>query len=285
MKYYMEVFSLPAAFLAVCTFILMIPMHDESWPVSIVCGAFTALCAFALPLCGIPSKMVCGTVMLTLGVYLVVRNRFRFRMECRSNLRLSKATRIRTEARAFYSCACFLCGLLYICLLPEVEEWILDIPAGALVMPLAVRAVTGRNLFIPVRPRRRSAVVEGMNSREEVYKIIYEKAVACMEQKKPYANTRLKEEELARMIGVSRTELSRAISLHTSDNFNQFVNGYRVPDAVQLMSRDPYMKVTEAGRLSGFQSESSFTSVFKQYTGRTPSEFMRHVRYERRKSL
>lgn len=276
---------LPAALIAVCSIILMAPIDDEKRSLSIVCAIATATSAVALPLAGVPQKMACGAVMLCLCVYLVSRIYRRYLLECKGKSRTTKALRIKNEARAFYSCVTFVCGCLYLTIVPEVPEWIIDIVVGAFALLLLLRVITGWVLFVPVKDHRSgaSALVE-MGARAEYYENIYKKAVAFMEEHKPYITSSLHVDKLAAMIGVSRTDLSRAINLNTNGNYSQFVNSFRVPAAENLMTRDPNMKVTEAGRLSGFQSESSFTSVFKQYKGDTPSTFMRHLRYLRRKT-
>lgn len=261
---------------------LLLPIDDEKRFLSIVCGIAAVLSALALPLAGVPPKMTCGAVMLSLFVYLVARIHSRFMRECRGKLKTPKLLRATVDARSLCICMVLFCGCLYLVLLPEIPEWIIDIPVVVFALLLSFRVLRGRILHIRSRRRSRISVIMGLSGRNELYKRIFDKAVDCMERKKPYTDSRLRIEDLAKMIGVSRTDLSRAINLNTNGNYSQFVNSFRVPDAERLMTQYPDMKVTEAGRLSGFQSESAFTSVFKRYIGDTPSVFMRHLRYKRK---
>lgn len=271
--------SVPAVLLAICTIILMVPMQDEKRLFSILCSVVSVFAALVLPIVGVPEKMVFGSVMFMLCVYIVVRILHRFNLEYSRNFKIASSMRVRTEARAFYTLGAIVCGCLYLTLIPEVPEWILDILVGAYAMLLLFRAVTGRTLFVRVRERRRiSTLIDSLEARREHHSQIYDKVVANMEKEKPYVTSRLTLEGLAKMVGVSRTDLSQAVNSNTNGNFCQFVNSYRVEYAKDVMTRDPYLKVTEAGRLSGFQSESAFTPVFKRFTDMTPSEFMRHAR-------
>lgn len=286
MRDFFSVFALPAALLAVCSTLLMIPMPDENRPVSVWFSVASLLWPVVLPLAGVSGNYTCFAVMLTLCAYLAARIYARYKVSYPVSGKSPRTIRVRCEARMFYSSICLICGSLDLCLYKEVPEWITAIPSGALALLLAFRAISGRCLFIKAKQPRRSetAVLRAMDMNDSALKKIYDKAVWYMEQKKPYVGGPFTESDLARMIGVNRTELSRAIALSSKGNFSAFVNDYRVQDAVDLMSRDPNLKVSQAGNLSGFQSESTFLKVFKEYMRMTPSEFLRHARYKAKES-
>jgi hypothetical protein len=61
-------------------------------------------------------------------------------------------------------------------------------------------------------------------------------------------------------------------------SFNDFINEYRVKAAARKMLDHAYDHVTLLGIAyeSGFNSQSSFTRIFKQMTGKSPQEYKNH---------
>lgn len=83
--------------------------------------------------------------------------------------------------------------------------------------------------------------------------------------------------ELARQVGIHPVLLSKVINMGLGQNFNDFVNAYRVADA-QRKLRDPryaHYSLLGIALECGFSSKSTFTRAFKKLTGALPSEAMR----------
>ncbi|MGZ3872963.1 MAG: helix-turn-helix domain-containing protein, partial [Mucilaginibacter sp.] len=96
-----------------------------------------------------------------------------------------------------------------------------------------------------------------------------------MEQHKPYLNADLTIEVLARSMRLQSKELSTLINEYLKQNFFDFINRYRIDEARRLLSNNPDKKITVLEILykTGFNSKSSFNTLFKKYTGVTPTEF------------
>lgn len=275
--------NLFAALMAVCASFLMLPENGEGRTLSLVCIVPVLVIPVALALFSVPSVYICACVMAILWVYLGIRIFCRYKSTFHINGKHSKGLRVRLEARMFYSSQAFLLGFLFVLTAEAIPGWVMAAAAVPLVAVLAFRAVSGANLFIRVRnPRKPSSLLhDDAALRVDSLKRVFDRAEAYMMEHKPYANGRLPESLLARLIGASRTDLSRAISWYAEKNYSQYVNDYRVGYAADLMTKDPYLKVTEVGRMSGFHSEGAFTTVFRERIGQTPSEYMRHERYRR----
>ena len=58
-------------------------------------------------------------------------------------------------------------------------------------------------------------------------------------------------------------------------NFFDFINRYRIEEATRLLTNPEDKKITilEVLYKVGFNSKSSFNTLFKKYTGITPTEF------------
>ena len=95
-----------------------------------------------------------------------------------------------------------------------------------------------------------------------------------MEQQQLYLNSELKLEDIASVLGLNRSYVSDCINSHTGDSFSQFVNGYRIEYAKQVLRSQPDTKVTSLYLVAGFSSEQSFYRNFKSFTGMTPKEWI-----------
>lgn len=75
-------------------------------------------------------------------------------------------------------------------------------------------------------------------------------------------------------LGVSSSYLSRKFKESTGTSYLDFLNKYRVQQAVKLLETGQY-KVYEVSDLTGFSDYKHFNTVFKRYTGSAPSEFVK----------
>lgn len=90
-------------------------------------------------------------------------------------------------------------------------------------------------------------------------------------------------ERLAMILNSRYKYVSQVINEHFGQNFNNFLNSYRIKEACKRMGDvDNYGNFTiEAISESvGFKSRSTFVSSFKRVTGLTPSQYMRLARKE-----
>ncbi|MGN1245723.1 MAG: helix-turn-helix domain-containing protein [Muribaculaceae bacterium] len=82
---------------------------------------------------------------------------------------------------------------------------------------------------------------------------------------------------LSQMSGISSKNISQVINEKTGDNFNAFINRFRVNEACRRIDlpSDDYSNFTlEAiGTSVGFGSRQSFVTAFKKVTGLTPSAY------------
>ncbi len=79
-------------------------------------------------------------------------------------------------------------------------------------------------------------------------------------------------EAIADDMGVSASYLSRKFKDITGHTFLDFLNKYRVQQAVKLLNSGQY-KVYEISDMTGFSDYKHFCSVFKKYTLKSPTGF------------
>lgn len=98
-----------------------------------------------------------------------------------------------------------------------------------------------------------------------------------MELHKPYVKSGISLQELAIQVEIPMKRLSYLINTHLHQNFMGFINSYRIELAKQRLTfpKDPKETILEVMYEVGFHSKSSFNTLFKEKTGKTPSEFKR----------
>lgn len=104
---------------------------------------------------------------------------------------------------------------------------------------------------------------------------IAEKLHMVMIENKPYKDYNLTIETLSDQLDISRNKLSRAINRSFGKNFSQYINEYRVREAIHLMA-DPQTRLysmDELMEMAGFNGRTSFYRLFKQITGLSPAEY------------
>jgi AraC-like DNA-binding protein len=99
-----------------------------------------------------------------------------------------------------------------------------------------------------------------------------------MRGQRPWLEPDLTLEQLAGQLQMRPKLLSQAINEGLGQNFFEFVNTYRIEEAKRLLTDPADKKITVLEVLYevGFNSKSSFNTVFKKQTGLTPSEFKKN---------
>jgi AraC-like DNA-binding protein len=93
---------------------------------------------------------------------------------------------------------------------------------------------------------------------------------------KPYLDRELTIYNLSDQLRIPRHILSEVINEHMGMNFYNLVNEYRVNEVKVRMKGDEmkHLTILAIAFDSGFNSKSSFNTIFKEKTGQTPSEFL-----------
>ncbi len=107
---------------------------------------------------------------------------------------------------------------------------------------------------------------------------LYKRAIAFMEEKKPFLDESFDLESFAKRIFTNKVYLSRTINALSGRNFRQFVNYYRVRYSTDLAKRDPRLKVEELAMMSGFHTVVSYNMAFRLFMNETPSEWLQRYR-------
>jgi AraC-like DNA-binding protein len=102
-----------------------------------------------------------------------------------------------------------------------------------------------------------------------------DRLLSFMKKEKPFTDGNLTIQKLAETLSIPPHHLSQTINERLGQTFSDFINAYRIEEAKRKLL-DPALKhlsVLGIAEEVGFNSKSSFNSVFKKYTNMTPSEF------------
>jgi len=98
---------------------------------------------------------------------------------------------------------------------------------------------------------------------------------ALMDDDKLYLQPELTLQDLADRLRIPAYQVSQAINDGLQKTFYDLVNGCRVAEAKRLLldPKNKNIKIMAVAFDSGFNSKTTFNTVFKKFTGVTPSEF------------
>ncbi len=107
-----------------------------------------------------------------------------------------------------------------------------------------------------------------------------------MVKNKPYLNNELTIQDLAEQLKLSAQEISTYLNKELGVNFFNYINSFRIEEAKQRLTNPTYDNETLLGIAydSGFNSKTSFNTLFKKETGMTPSEYKKAFRSSTKKN-
>lgn len=104
---------------------------------------------------------------------------------------------------------------------------------------------------------------------------IYTNLNKLMTDESPYKNYDLPLADLAKRLKVHPNHLSQVINEKEQKNFYYYINSLRIKEFIKLASDKKNKKYTLLSLAydCGFNSKSTFNKHFKEYTGKTPTEY------------
>ena len=130
-----------------------------------------------------------------------------------------------------------------------------------------------KNCVVNAEP---TATVESADSTssDTVNEPLIQRIESLMVKERVFLRGDLKVANVAKKLHTSSRSVSECIKAQRGLTFTQYVNGYRIEHAKQLMRNHPETKISAIALESGFTNETSFFRTFKALVGKTPSEWM-----------
>ncbi|WP_426278346.1 AraC family transcriptional regulator [Chryseobacterium sp. S-02] len=85
-------------------------------------------------------------------------------------------------------------------------------------------------------------------------------------------------EQISDLASMKVPSFCRYFKKITNKTFTQFVNEYRITHSLKLLAEQP-LSITEVCFESGFNNFSYFNKTFKEYTGKSPSQYRKEFNY------
>ncbi|MBW1298422.1 helix-turn-helix domain-containing protein [Aquimarina litoralis] len=114
------------------------------------------------------------------------------------------------------------------------------------------------------------------NLTDEIQSSIMSKFKIAIDEDKVHLNPKLSLQELAKLIGVSETNLSNSINTYYGENFRTVINKKRIEEVKKRLLNDDLNNLSFLGlaKECGFNSEASFYRIFKTTVGFTPKQYL-----------
>jgi AraC-like DNA-binding protein len=102
-----------------------------------------------------------------------------------------------------------------------------------------------------------------------------EKLDLLINEENVYLDNELTLEILAKKMRIPMHHLTQLFNIYLGENFNQYINRYRVEKACEmLLENDDSLSIEQVAFNSGFNSKVSFNRHFKNITGYSPKEYI-----------
>ena len=117
------------------------------------------------------------------------------------------------------------------------------------------------------------------NVNEKEFNLELSKLKQYMTEEKPYLNPSLTIQDISNSIEIPVRDLSLLINHKLNQHFYDFVNSYRIENAMTILRDTTKSKVTILEILYevGFNSKSSFNTAFKKHTNTTPTAYRKNL--------
>lgn len=127
------------------------------------------------------------------------------------------------------------------------------------------------NRLLKIETRRahyEQSKIKGINV-EKILSRLHE----IMDAEKAFADEELSIKVLADDLDVTVHQLSEILNEKLKKNFNSFVNEYRVKEAKKMLLEEPDRSVLSIGVAVGFNSNTTFSTVFSRIAGCSPGAY------------
>ena len=129
---------------------------------------------------------------------------------------------------------------------------------------------------IPIQPEKQEdeSQKNKLSTKTDSY---YQNLMKLMNDERLYTDVELTLQNLAERLGISSGYLSRIINEKENKNFFEFVNAFRIEEVKEKLVDKEYHHYSILGIAleSGFKSKTTFNTVFKKFTGQTPSSYQK----------
>ena len=119
------------------------------------------------------------------------------------------------------------------------------------------------------KPKYANKKIEASEATQLLHKIEH-----LMAYEKLYTDPNLSLSKLAKKLTISPHLLSQLLNDNLNKSFMQFINEYRIEEAKRMLKTNQNLKMEIIAENCGFNSNSTFYTVFKKFTNTTPAKYL-----------
>ncbi|WP_350293174.1 helix-turn-helix domain-containing protein [uncultured Croceitalea sp.] len=182
--------------------------------------------------------------------------------------------------------------------LSSLDFWVLSVFLGNLIIWIAYKTVSYTSyivgalsfsfifylLFLLIHFRKTKSAIFDKSFKYSNKKIEPAEAESLSEQlnylldkEKLFTDANLKLSDVASRMNILPHTLSQLINDNLGKSFTTLINEYRVKEAQHLIESNANIKLEAVGYDCGFNSKSTFYSVFKKVTSTTPAKYKESI--------
>lgn len=188
-----------------------------------------------------------------------------------SSNRISKPARMGYISALSIAVSNLICFLGYIYSLEVVQVSILIANAATVYVYLITQRHHDYHRLL--RSETRKAHYEKSRLSGLDVNMICTRLTELMRDEKFFADEDLSLRDLAGELGISAHQLSEILNERIKKNFNTFVNEFRIEEAKKILIEEPRRSILSVGIAVGFNSNTTFCTVFSKIEGVSPSQF------------
>lgn len=133
--------------------------------------------------------------------------------------------------------------------------------------------------YAPFNPISDDIIPQTLEAQERDINILKAIEIFVIDQK-AYTRPDLTIVDVAEATNTHPRLISTLINTHRNQNFNTYINSFRIKKAEELLNspESAHLTVEGIGYEVGFKSKSAFYAAFKQFTQQTPSQFKKSIK-------
>lgn len=163
-----------------------------------------------------------------------------------------------------------------------MQRWWLTLFTGLTIIYVGIKGYFTdttklKKLNFSFTPNKISIPDVGQNQDKQISEESIRSLREFMEAEKPYLNPELNLVDLAKQVDMSRAQLSEVINSGFGQNFNDFINKYRIEAFQSMIKAKKHQQLSLLGIAyeCGFNSKATFNRVFKKLMNSSPTEFLK----------
>ena len=182
-------------------------------------------------------------------------------------------------------------GIIFTIFVPTLNQFfddyyyslIVSLLNGVLLYWVSIRGILQNNVI----PLIIDEVEEKTNTKQSILEKDPIKSTPELESLSKRVDELVRLEKIYKRSDLTIIDLSEALEIHPklvstvinttfNQNFNTYINHYRIAEAIEILNGTEAQKfsIDGIGKEVGFKSKSSFYTSFKQFTGTTPSLYV-----------